>query len=128
MITSATPPCNASLLQVPRVVTSKLTLTCCKLNSSLIHSCHVKFVASLQILQSKIAATLLQTKIAIRGCFGDLGKLFRFPDRSVKISKHDSTEDPSCMRAWFNLNSPSIVKRGVVDGDTGSYVVLVICL
>ncbi|GBM68351.1 hypothetical protein AVEN_20705-1 [Araneus ventricosus] len=42
------------------MVSSKLALTCCKLVSNL-HSCHVKFVASLRICR----ATLLQTKIAI---------------------------------------------------------------
>ncbi|GBL81195.1 hypothetical protein AVEN_143536-1 [Araneus ventricosus] len=52
--------CNASLLQVRPMVTSKLALTCCKLVSHL-HSCRVKLAASLQIC----SASLLQTKIAI---------------------------------------------------------------
>ncbi|GBN74363.1 hypothetical protein AVEN_50996-1 [Araneus ventricosus] len=52
--------CNASLLQVRPMVTSKLVLTCCKLVSHL-HSCRVKLAASLQIC----SASLLQTKIAI---------------------------------------------------------------
>ncbi|GBL75222.1 hypothetical protein AVEN_194457-1 [Araneus ventricosus] len=51
-----------SLLQVRRVVTSKLALTCCKLVSHL-HSCRVNLAASLQIC----SASLLQTKIAIWG-------------------------------------------------------------
>ncbi|GBM95149.1 hypothetical protein AVEN_17583-1 [Araneus ventricosus] len=52
--------CNASLLQVRPMVTSKLALTCCKLVSHL-HSCRVKLAASLQVC----SASLLQTKIAI---------------------------------------------------------------
>ncbi|GBL88892.1 hypothetical protein AVEN_158991-1 [Araneus ventricosus] len=52
--------CNASLLQVRPMVTSKLALTCCKLVSHL-HSCRVRLAASLQIC----SARLLQTKIGI---------------------------------------------------------------
>ncbi|GBM58608.1 Vitamin D 25-hydroxylase [Araneus ventricosus] len=40
--------CNASLLQVRPMVTSRLALTCCKLVSHL-HTCHDKFAESLQI-------------------------------------------------------------------------------
>ncbi|GBO46246.1 hypothetical protein AVEN_183478-1 [Araneus ventricosus] len=50
----------ASLLQVRRVVTSKLALTCCKLVSHL-YSCRVN-----------LAVTLLQTKIAIWAVLFDL--------------------------------------------------------
>ncbi|GBN19645.1 hypothetical protein AVEN_20120-1 [Araneus ventricosus] len=53
--------CNASLLQVRPMVTSRLSLTCCKLVSHL-HTCRAKFAES---LQCKSAANLLQTKIAI---------------------------------------------------------------
>ncbi|GBM22449.1 hypothetical protein AVEN_221512-1 [Araneus ventricosus] len=42
-----------NLLQVRRVVTSKLTLTCCKLVSSL-HACHVIFVGTLQICRARL--------------------------------------------------------------------------
>ncbi|GBO07886.1 hypothetical protein AVEN_228829-1 [Araneus ventricosus] len=52
--------CNASLLQVRPMVTSKLALTCCKLVSHL-HSCRVKLAESLQIC----GASLLQAKIAV---------------------------------------------------------------
>ncbi|GBN88742.1 hypothetical protein AVEN_29496-1 [Araneus ventricosus] len=52
--------CNASLLQVRPMATSRLALTCCKLVSHL-HTCRDKFAESLQIC----SASLLQTKIAI---------------------------------------------------------------
>ncbi|GBN73668.1 hypothetical protein AVEN_242237-1 [Araneus ventricosus] len=52
--------CNASLLQVRPMVTSRLALTCCKLVSHL-HTCRDKFAEGLQIC----SASLLQTKIAI---------------------------------------------------------------
>ncbi|GBM96506.1 hypothetical protein AVEN_27522-1 [Araneus ventricosus] len=48
------------------MVTSELSLTCCKLNASL-HSCHDKFVANLHSCHDKFVASLLQTKIAIWG-------------------------------------------------------------
>ncbi|GBM21154.1 hypothetical protein AVEN_5466-1 [Araneus ventricosus] len=47
--------CNEFAVQVRPMVTSKLPLTCCKLVSHL-HSCRVKFAASLQIC----SASLLQ--------------------------------------------------------------------
>ncbi|GBM34665.1 hypothetical protein AVEN_122059-1 [Araneus ventricosus] len=50
--------CNASLLQVRPMVTSRLALTCCKIVSPLSRD---KFAESLQIC----SASLLQTKIAI---------------------------------------------------------------
>ncbi|GBM89540.1 hypothetical protein AVEN_259324-1 [Araneus ventricosus] len=52
--------CNASLLQVRPMVTSKLALTCFKLAASL-HSCH----ANLNSSHVKFVASLLHTKIAI---------------------------------------------------------------
>ncbi|GBL83133.1 hypothetical protein AVEN_165349-1 [Araneus ventricosus] len=63
-----------SLLQVRRMVTSSFEITCFKLVMNL-RSCRVKLAAS---LQSKTAATLLQTKFAIRNIlkvtlFCDLG-------------------------------------------------------
>ncbi|GBL71264.1 hypothetical protein AVEN_60847-1 [Araneus ventricosus] len=54
----------ANLLQVRFMVTSELSLTCCKLTASL-HSCHDKFVANLHSCHDKFVASLLQTKIAI---------------------------------------------------------------
>ncbi|GBO01663.1 hypothetical protein AVEN_39388-1, partial [Araneus ventricosus] len=55
---------TANLLQVRFMVTSELSLTCCKLTTSL-HSCHDKFVANLHSCHDKFVASLLQTKIAI---------------------------------------------------------------
>ncbi|GBL92102.1 hypothetical protein AVEN_151199-1 [Araneus ventricosus] len=55
---------TANLLQVRFMVTSELSLTCCKLTASL-HSCHDKFVANLHSCHDKFVASLLQTKIAI---------------------------------------------------------------
>ncbi|GBL87146.1 hypothetical protein AVEN_171016-1 [Araneus ventricosus] len=46
------------------MVTSALSLTCCKLTASL-HTCHDKFVANLHSCHDKFVASLLQTKIAI---------------------------------------------------------------
>ncbi|GBL97314.1 hypothetical protein AVEN_85000-1 [Araneus ventricosus] len=57
---------TANLLQVRFMVTSELSLTCCKLTASL-HSCHDKFVANLHSCHDKFVASLLQTKIAIWG-------------------------------------------------------------
>ncbi|GBN47760.1 hypothetical protein AVEN_164321-1 [Araneus ventricosus] len=55
---------TANLLQVRFMVTSELSLTCCKLTASLL-SCHDKFVANLHSCHDKFVASLLQTKIAI---------------------------------------------------------------
>ncbi|GBM58732.1 hypothetical protein AVEN_175340-1 [Araneus ventricosus] len=55
---------TANLLQVRFMVTSELSLTCCKLTASL-HTCHDKFVANLHSCHDKFVASLLQTKIAI---------------------------------------------------------------
>ncbi|GBL73563.1 hypothetical protein AVEN_170042-1 [Araneus ventricosus] len=57
---------TANLLQVRFMVTSELSLTCCKLTASL-HTCHDKFVANLHSCHDKFVASLLQTKIAIWG-------------------------------------------------------------
>ncbi|GBO14344.1 hypothetical protein AVEN_177877-1 [Araneus ventricosus] len=46
------------------MVTSELSLTCCKLTASL-HTCHDKFVANFHSCHDKFVASLLQTKIAI---------------------------------------------------------------
>ncbi|GBO28305.1 hypothetical protein AVEN_129830-1 [Araneus ventricosus] len=51
-------------LAVQVVVTSELSLTCCKLIARL-HSCHDKFVANLHSCHDKFVASLLQAKIAI---------------------------------------------------------------
>ncbi|GBO37786.1 hypothetical protein AVEN_39969-1 [Araneus ventricosus] len=55
---------TANLLQVRFMVTSELSLTCCKLTASL-NTCHDKFVANLHSCHDKFVASLLQTKIAI---------------------------------------------------------------
>ncbi|GBL85303.1 hypothetical protein AVEN_222765-1 [Araneus ventricosus] len=55
---------TANLLQVRFMVTSELSLTCCKLTASL-HTCRDKFVANLHSCHDKFVASLLQTKIAI---------------------------------------------------------------
>ncbi|GBN64468.1 hypothetical protein AVEN_105739-1 [Araneus ventricosus] len=78
------------------MVTSKLTLTCCKLVSSL-YSCHDKFVASLRILQSKIAATLLC------GNFADIvADCFSCTKTSLMLRTF------SCVRTWSSgrYNNP----------------------
>ncbi|GBN64153.1 hypothetical protein AVEN_175035-1 [Araneus ventricosus] len=59
--------CNASLLQVRPMVTSKLELTCCKLVSHL-HSCRVKLAASLQICSASLLQICCKLKLLSGYC------------------------------------------------------------
>ncbi|GBM57426.1 hypothetical protein AVEN_24202-1 [Araneus ventricosus] len=61
--------CNANLLQVRPMVTSKLALTCCRLVSHL-HSCRVKLAASLQICSASLLQVCCKLKLlsGVCGC------------------------------------------------------------
>ncbi|GBO18605.1 hypothetical protein AVEN_227967-1 [Araneus ventricosus] len=54
--------CNANLLQVRPMVTSRLALTCCKLVSHL-HTCRDKFTESLQICSASLLQICCKLKL-----------------------------------------------------------------
>ncbi|GBN72614.1 hypothetical protein AVEN_119812-1 [Araneus ventricosus] len=94
------------------MVTSELSLTCCKLTASL-HTCHDKFVANLHSCHDKFVASLLQTKIAIWD-IAEPKVVFQWcVDQGLIASGY---ECPKCKRQM--VLSP---RRDISDGFNGPY-------
>ncbi|GBL86668.1 hypothetical protein AVEN_194900-1 [Araneus ventricosus] len=88
--------CNASLLQVRPMVTSRLALSCCKLVSHL-HTCPDKFAESLQTY----SANLLQTKIAICERISEI-KIYK----NINLVETMLTEDRTHINRFVTQRSP----------------------
>ncbi|GBM67763.1 hypothetical protein AVEN_264776-1 [Araneus ventricosus] len=88
------------------MVTSKLALTCFKLAASL-HSCHVKFVASL--LQTKIAIWVARTvdKTPKR----DSSKTFALRNRSQSINTHYSVIQA---QSFYTRPRQAVTSHGII--------------
>ncbi|GBM70791.1 hypothetical protein AVEN_127338-1 [Araneus ventricosus] len=75
--------CNARLLQVRPMVTSRLALTCCKLVSHL-HTCRDKFAESLQICSASLLQICCKLKLLSGKFCKELNVFIVFNPRNYK--------------------------------------------
>ncbi|GBM10439.1 hypothetical protein AVEN_263352-1 [Araneus ventricosus] len=96
------------------MVTSELSLTCCKLTASL-HTCHDKFVANLHSCHDKFVASLLQTKIAIwDACGGSPPALMNTATARMKQRTYKTL---TLYILWMKTRKNRFSQRTVERGD-----------